>query len=344
MNYQFFSIIIPSFNRAGEIKELLFSLEQLEFPRDKFEVIISDDGSSDNTAEIIQQFQQKSSYPLKYYNQKNKGPGAARNLGMEKAKGDFFIFIDSDISVPIYWLKEIAYKVNKEHADAFGGPDTYREDFSPLLKAINYSMTSFLTTGGLRGKTGKKLAKFYPRSFNMGISRGLYTEIGGFGHLRHGQDIEFSHRILKSGAKVIFIEKAYVFHIRRTNIRKFFRQVFNWGVARINLAKIDTEMLEPLHFMPALLTLILILSLVMYPFSMIFEFLFYFELLIALLFCCYAMIDSLKKYRSCKTAILLPLIISEQIFAYGLGFSYNFIRRIIFKKGEKVGFRKSYYR
>ena len=344
MNYQFFSIIIPSFNRVDEIKELLSSIEQIKFPREKFEVIISDDGSSDNTAETVKQFQQTSSYQLKYYNQNNKGPGAARNLGMDKAKGDFFIFVDSDVSVPPQWLKEIDKQVNQEHADAFGGPDTYRDDFPPLLKAINYSMTSFLTTGGLRGKKGRKLATFYPRSFNMGISRNLYIQIGGFGHLRHGQDIEYSHRILKSGAKVIFIESAYVFHIRRTNIRKFFRQVFNWGIARINLAKIDMDMLEPLHFMPALLTMIFILSLILYPCSLIFQLLLYFELFIALLVCSWAMIDSLKKYRSCKPAILLPLVIFEQIFAYGLGFIYNFIRRIILKKGEKVGFQKTYYR
>jgi glycosyltransferase involved in cell wall biosynthesis len=343
MSYQLFSIIVPSYNRADEIKELLSSIEQLDFPEEKFEVIISDDGSSDNTAQIVKQFQMNGNCNIKYYHQQNKGPGAARNLGMEKAEGDFFVFVDSDVSVPSHWLKEIVQKMEEKQGDAFGGPDTCRDDFSPLLKAINYSMTSFLTTGGLRGKKGKKLAKFYPRSFNMGISRHLYKKIGGFNNLRHGQDIEFSNRILKSGARVIFIENAFVYHIRRTNIRRFFRQVFNWGVARINLYKIDSNMLEPLHFLPAITTFIALITIILAPFSTLFRFALYFEVIIAILICFYAMFDSIRIYRTCRPAFLLPVIILEQIVGYGSGFIYNYIRRVIFKKSGKVGFKKKYY-
>ena len=344
MTYQFFSIIIPSYNRSAEIVELLSSIEKLNFPIEQFEVIVSDDGSTDDTAHVVKLFQKDVSYVIKYLIQQNKGPGPARNNAMEKAKGDFFIFVDSDVSVPAHWLKEIARKLDKEKADAYGGPDSYRNDFSPFLKAVNYSMTSFLTTGGLRGRKGKKLAKFYPRSFNMGISRNLYKKIGGFINLRHGQDIEFSSRIIKSGAKIIFIEKAFVYHIRRTNFRRFFRQVFNWGVARINLYKIDRHMLEPLHFLPAIFTILIIITSLLAAFSVIFKNLFLAGIIILSLLIIYSVMDALRMYRSLKPAMIVPVVIFEQIIGYGLGFIYNFIRRIICNKEEKVGFKKHYYK
>lgn len=342
--YTLYSIIIPSYNRAEEINELLSSLEKLDFAKDKFEIIIADDGSNDNTAELIKTFQGKNSYTLKYFAQQNKGPGAARNLGMQNANGDFFIFVDSDVTVPPQWLKEIDAALQREKADAFGGPDTYLDSFPALLKAINYSMTSFITTGGLRGKKGKKLAKFYPRSFNMGLSRNLWQKIGGFGSLRHGQDIEFSNRIIRSGAKTIFVEKAHVYHKRRTNLRRFWKQVFNWGVARINLYKIDAAMFEPLHAAPAAATVLAALVTLLAFLSPLFLLLFEIGLGLGLLILLFSMVDAIIKYKQLKPALYLPLVIPIQIFGYGSGFIYNFLRRVIFGKKEKVGFKKSYYK
>ncbi len=344
MKYAKYSIIIPSFNRADEIKELLSSLAQLDFPRERFEVIIADDGSTDQTAQVVKQARQQYAFDLKYYSQQNQGPGAARNLGLSHAQGDFFIFVDSDVTVPQEWLKHIDHALHMENADAFGGPDTFRKDFPPLLKAINYSMTSFLTTGGLRGKKGKKLAKFYPRSFNMGLSRALWQKIGGFSGLRHGQDIEFSNRILKSGAKVIFVADAPVFHKRRTNLRRFFKQVFNWGVARINLFKLDRSMLEFVHALPALVTLTVILVTIGAIFWRPMRFIFGVGLVLGFLLIIVAMVDAYLKYKELKPVVLLPIVIPFQIFGYGLGFIYNFIRRVIFKKEAKVGFQKHYYK
>jgi glycosyltransferase involved in cell wall biosynthesis len=339
-----YSIIIPSFNRADELLDLLDSLEKLNFPKERFEVIVSDDGSTDNTESIVKEKIKNGLIDLHYISQENKGPGAARNAGMEKASGDFFIFVDSDVTMPDHWLSSIDKKISEENADAFGGPDTYRNDFPAILKAINYSMTSFITTGGLRGKKGKKLAKFYPRSFNMGLSRALWKKIGGFGGLRHGQDIEFSHRIIKSGAKVVFIEEAFVYHKRRTNLRRFYKQVFNWGVARINLYKIDSGMLEPLHAAPAAAALFTILIAVLAIFFQPFYYLFLFGALLALIVLIFSMVDAIVMYKSLKPALLLPFVMPAQIFGYGFGFIYNFIRRVIFNKAEKVGFKKHYYK
>ncbi len=342
--FQTYSVIIPSFNRADEIRELLASLQQLDFPRERFEVIVADDGSTDNTAEVVRQAQKGYDYPLHYFAQKNQGPGAARNLGMRNAQGDFFIFLDSDVTVPAHWLKNIDAALTAEQADAFGGPDTYRKDFPPLLKAINYSMTSFITTGGLRGKKGKKIAKYYPRSFNMGLSRAVWQKIGGFSSLRHGQDIEYSHRILNSGAKVIFVADAPVFHKRRTNLRRFFRQVFNWGVARINLYKIDEKMLEPVHALPAVATLLVLLMILLALIWPGFRPVFWTAFAIGVALIVFSMIDSVLMYKEIKPALYLPIVIPAQVFGYGLGFIYNFIRRVIFKKEAKIGFYKNYYK
>jgi glycosyltransferase involved in cell wall biosynthesis len=339
-----YSIIVPSYNRSEEIKELIDSIIQLNFDRSRFELLIVDDGSTDSTLDLLEGYKKDLGSSLVYYTQKNQGPGAARNTGMSKASGDFFIFIDSDCTVPENWLSEIDKSLQENQADAFGGADTYSDNFPSLLKAINYSMTSFITTGGLRGKKGKKLARFYPRSFNMGLTRQLWKKIGGFGTLRHGQDIEFSSRILKSGALVIFVDKAAVYHKRRTTIRRFYKQVFNWGMARINLYKIDKSMLEPLHALPAIVTL---LSILCFLFALIFpsfRIVLYTGLVLALTILLVSMIDAWRLYRDWKPALLLPLIMPAQIIGYGLGFVYNYIRRVIFKKKEKIGFKKSYYK
>ena len=231
-----YSIIIAVYNRLEEVKELLESAEKLEGDRRLFELLFVDDGSKDGFKEFIEQYRSASGLQIRAIYQQNQGPGAARNYGMSKAQGEYFIFVDSDCMFPPQWLAEIEKAQNEHHYDAFGGPDTCHPSFSPLLKAINYSMTSFIGTGGTRGNK-KHVGRFYPRSFNMGISRKVYDMIGGMGGLRHGQDMDYSMRIYNAGFKVGLIADAYVYHKRRTSIPKFFRQIFNWGVARINLSR-----------------------------------------------------------------------------------------------------------
>lgn len=342
--FKFYSVIVPSYNRQEEIRELIESFIQLQFPPDRFELIIADDGSTDGTEVLVRKFQETVNFPLQFYSQKNQGPGAARNMGMEKARGDFFIFIDSDCTVSPGWLREIDTALEEEKADAFGGPDSYRDDFPLLLKAINYSMTSFITTGGIRGHNKKKLGKFYPRSFNMGLGREVYRQIGGFGKLRHGQDIEFSNRIIKSGAKVVSVPQAIVYHKRRTSLKKFFRQVFNWGVARINLYKIDPAMLEPVHWLPAIATFSLILLIILSIFSAavwaIFKLLLMFIVVVLIL----SAIHASLQYRNFRLVFLVPLVMPIQVIAYGLGFLSAFFWRVLLDREEFVGFKKRYYK
>lgn len=339
----FYSVIVPSYNRCDEIRELLASFGSLHFPVQRFELIIADDGSTDGTADLVKDCQRNCRFELHLYRQENQGPGAARNMGMARARGDVFIFIDSDCTVDAGWLTAIDTALKQEGADAFGGPDSYRDDFPPLLLAINYAMTSFLTTGGIRGHRKKRLGKYYPRSFNMGLTRAVHERIGGFGALRHGQDIEFSHRILESGAKVILIPDAIVFHKRRTSLRKFFRQVFNWGVARINLYRISPRMLEPVHALPAIALLLaaglLAFSLVNATAWQIFRVL----LLAGVLLLAASGVHATLRHRRWPLLFLVPLTIPIQIVGYGSGFAIAYVRRVLLRGAEFTGFRKRYY-
>ena len=337
------SVIVPCFNRRQEIEELLASLEAQQLDKNDFEVVLVDDGSTDGTLDYVSDYRRRSDLPLTVLRQDHQGPGAARNLGMARARGQVFVFIDSDCIAPPEWLTVIKTAFDNDPGlRAFGGRDDARPNFPPLLLAINYSMTSFLTTGGMRGRK-KRLAKFYPRSFNMGLHRGLYEKIGGFGNLRHGQDIEFSNRIIKSGEKVAYLHDAVVFHKRRTSLRKFFRQVFNWGVARINLYIIDSAMLEPLHAAPALAFWLMVLATAAAMVSPIIFTVWKYAAALALLALLISGIDAGLRYKNGAAGLLTPIVMPLQIIGYGLGFTLAFVRRVILKKGEFTGFTKKYY-
>ena len=197
------SIITPCYNRANELVFLLESLADQIIEKNLFELIICDDGSTDSTSNLINNWQKKNFFKIKYLKQENKGPGAARNLGLENSDGELVAFIDSDCEADINWLDTIYKSYKKNNFDACGGPDGSKDNFTILQKAIDYSMTSFFTTGGMRGHSKKMIATFYPRTHNMAVKKSLYQKIGGFGNLRHGQDIEFSNRMIRSGAATI---------------------------------------------------------------------------------------------------------------------------------------------
>ena len=335
------SIITPSFNRVEELAQLLDSLEKQTYNMELVESIISDDGSTDETEALVREWEKKTTYSIKYITQENQGPGAARNHGLQKSKGDLILFIDSDCEAHPDWIKTIVDEFQNSSFDAFGGPDSGKDNFSVLQKAIDYSMTSFFTTGGMRGHSENMIAKFYPRTHNMGITRNIYEKIGGFGSLRHGQDIEFSNRIHKADSKVRFIKNAIVYHRRRTSLRQFFKQVFNWGVARVNLGKIDSSMLEPIHFLPTLSLLIGCGSIPIaftLGFSIYNLILFYFIPLFLL-----ALYGAANK-KSIKVVPYLMIVIPAQVIGYGSGFFQAFIRRYLFNQAESIGFKKNYYK
>ena len=244
-----YSFIIPVFNRPDEVDELLESLGRQTL-RD-FEVVVVEDGSSVPCRDVCDRYAGR--LDIHYYNKANSGPGQSRNYGAERAHGEYLIVLDSDVVLPEGYLQAVDDELARCPADAFGGPDSAHPSFTPVQKAISYSMTSFFTTGGIRGGK-KKLDKFYPRSFNMGIRRDVYQRLGGFSRMRFGEDIDFSIRIFRAGCRCRLFPQAWVWHKRRTDFRKFWRQVYNSGIARINLYKKYPDSLRLVHLLPMVFT------------------------------------------------------------------------------------------
>ena len=242
----YLSLIVPVYNRPQEVQELLESLAAQD-NRD-FEIIIVEDGSTVRCDRIVEQY--KSAIDIKYFFKENSGPGLSRNYGAERAEGKYVVFLDSDCIIPRQYTQVVRQACQEAGVDAFGGPDRAHDSFTNIQKAINYSMTSFFTTGGIRGQK-QSMEKFHPRSFNMGFSQEVLKATGGFSGLRFGEDIDMSIRIMAAGFKTCLLPEAYVFHKRRTSFRKFFKQVYNSGMARINLYLLHPHSLKLVHFLPA---------------------------------------------------------------------------------------------
>lgn len=327
----FFSIVIPLYNRPDEVDELLESLcKQTD---KQFEVIIIEDGSTRKSDTVVENYRDK--LDLCYFEKPNSGPGLARNAGAERAKYDYLIFFDSDCIIPPDYIETVSHSLRQKYADAYGGPDAALPTFSTTQKAINYSMTSFFTTGGIRG--GKKsMEKFTPRSFNLGVSKEAFNTIGGYSMMRFGEDIDFSLRLQKNGFRTMLIPGAFVYHKRRSTFRQFFKQVHNSGIARINLHLSHPGSLKIVHLLPALFVVGMTLSLVLslhYPAF----------LLIPLCYSLLLFIDSLIKNRSTGVALYSIAAAWIQLTGYGTGFLSAVWKRLILKKGEYTTFEKKFY-
>ena len=327
-----YSFIIPVFNRPDETKELLKSLQ--EQTEKDFEVIVVEDGSSITCKSVVEKFAQ--TMDLHYYVKENSGPGQTRNYGAERAKGEFLVILDSDCVVPPNYLCAISKELEKEKTDAFGGPDRAHSSFTPVQKAISYAMTSFFTTGGIRGGN-KKMDKFYPRSFNMGIRSTLYRELGGFSAMRFGEDIDFSIRIINGGNSCRLFREAWVWHKRRTDLKKFFKQVHNSGIARINLYKKYPSSLKLVHLLPLVFTLGTMLLLC-------FSFFCIWSLLPLLLFSLLIFVDASFLERSIKVGFLSICASFVQLIGYGTGFLRSWWNRCVLGRGEIEAFRNNFYK
>ena len=252
-----YSIIVPVFNRPDEVDELLESLSSQTLT--DFEVVIVEDGSQIPCKDVCDKY--ANILDLHYYFKENSGPGQSRNYGVERAQGEYVIILDSDAVTPPGFMQAIDDELKRQPTDAWGGPDAAHESFSDIQKAISYAMTSFFTTGGIRGGKKQLDKKFYPRSFNLGVRREVYQQLGGFTTERfskmslYGEDIDFSLRIYKNGYSCRLFPEAWLWHKRRTDFRKFWRQVYNSGYARINLWRKYPEALKPVHALPAVFTI-----------------------------------------------------------------------------------------
>ena len=343
-----YSIIVPVYNRPDEVDELLQSL--CEQTVKDFEVIIVEDGSINPCKDVCNKY--AGILSLHYYAKENSGPGQSRNYGAERANGEYVIILDSDVVLPSGYLQAIEEELAQQPCEAFGGPDAAHPDFTPVQKAISYSMTSFFTTGGIRG--GKaKLDKFYPRSFNMGIRRDVYQQLGGFTKMRFGEDIDFSYRIVEAGYQPRLLPEAWVWHKRRTDFKKFFRQVYNSGIARINLEKRHPGTMKLVHLLPTVFTvgviaLILISAvgraLMHYVDHDQFYWMCFAPWLPILLYSLLIFIDSSIKNKSPHVGLLSIPAAFVQLMGYGLGFIESWWKRCILKQDEFQAFEQTFYK
>ncbi|WP_437369010.1 glycosyltransferase [Maribacter litoralis] len=305
-----FSFIIPVYNRPNEIKELLDSLRIQTYDQ-PFEVVIVEDGSTISSEEVIGEYVDVLS--ISYYKKPNSGPGDSRNYGMQKAKGNYFIILDSDCIVPPQYLIEADKSLQEDFVHCYGGPDAAHESFSNVQKAINYAMTSFLTTGGIRG--GKKsVDKFQPRSFNMGISKEAFENVGGYGNIHPGEDPDLTIRIWNKGYRTKLISEAFVYHKRRIDWNKFYIQVNKFGMVRPILNKWHPETQKITYWFPTVFCVGFFISLLLalIGFKILW---FMYSTYFLVLF-----IDALIKTRSLKVSILALLATVIQFFGYGYGF------------------------
>lgn len=317
-----YSIIIPVYNRPDEVEELLDSLVKQEGDF-SFEVVIVEDGSTLPCDKVLGKYKDKLS--INYYAKPNTGRSDTRNVGMKLAKGDYFLFFDSDCVLPSQYFATLNKNLSESYSDCFGGPDAAHESFTDIQKAISYAMTSFFTTGGIRG--GKQqLEKFKPRTFNMGFSRAVYERVGGFRDM-FGEDIDLSIRILDAGFSIKLYRDVFVYHKRRISFKKFYKQVYNFGSGRISLALLHKGSMKLVHTLPALFLVgavaVIILSLFLSFWFWLFP-AFYTLLLLA---------DAFTKTKSVKTTLLAVWTSYIQLVGYGWGFITAFVQKVLLGRG-----------
>lgn len=329
-----YSFIVPVYNRPGELTELLMSMADQIFRN--FEIVIIEDGSELRSDFLLKEFSEKLN--IQYVDLPRSGPSVARNAGTRIAKGDYFIFIDSDCILPTDYLNTIDRFLKTEPLDFFGGPDRASQNFNHIQKAISYAMTSFLTTGGIRGGK-KKVGRFYPRSFNMGVSRKAFMTIGGFPitRMHPGEDMVFSIELINNGFASGLIREAYVYHKRRTTLSGFFKQVFGFGKTRLIISKVYPLTFQCFHLAPAiflagsvfLIALAVLISL--------------WALLPLLIWIVLVLIDATIRNRSVLTGTIAVIASFIQLYGYGFGFLSSFWSVIIRGKDQYNVFIKGFY-
>lgn len=330
----YFSIIIPVYNRPEEIEELLESLTHSDF-QGKYEVVIIEDGSTISCENVIQKYNDKLN--ISYYLKYNSGPGDSRNFGMNLAKGDYFIIFDSDCVIPNNYLSVVANELNQDYVDCFGGPDKALDSFSPIQKAINFAMTSFLTTGGVRGGS-EKVSKFQPRSFNMGLSKIAFEASKGFGNIHPGEDPDLAIRLWDLGFETRLITKAFVYHKRRVDWEKFTVQVTKFGKARPILNSWYPKYQKPTFFLPTLFCLGFIMSIALLFFVIDWPLKLYF------IYFFMVFLTASIQNKNIIVGYYSVIAVWKQFFGYGFGFLESFIKINILKMQPQKAFPDLFFK
>lgn len=330
----FFSFIVPVYNRPNEINELLESLSFQDYAQ-AFEVVIVEDGSTESSESIVEEFKDKLS--ITYLKKSNSGPGDSRNYGMNRAKGNYFIVLDSDCIIPSQYLSVVEKSLNNNYVDCYGGPDAAHHTFSNVQKAINYAMTSVFTTGGIRGNRSA-VGKFQPRSFNMGISKAAFEKTQGYGNIHPGEDPDLTFRIWEAGFETKLIEDAYVYHKRRIDWNKFFIQVKKFGMVRPILNHWHPGTAKITYWFPTLFCLGLIGALLLMAVGIIWP------IVVYVLYFCLIFVHSLMVNKNFKVAILSLIAVVIQFVGYGFGFLKNSILIALSTKKPEELFPKLFFK
>ncbi|NMH89438.1 glycosyltransferase [Flavivirga algicola] len=329
-----FSFIIPVYNRPDEIQELLQSFKTLQ-GNTPFEIVIVEDGSTISSEKIVDAFREK--LDISYFFKENSGPGDSRNFGMQNAKGNYFIILDSDCILPENYLIEVEKSLAENYVDCFGGPDAAHNSFTSLQKAINFSMTSFITTGGIRGNK-KSVDTFQPRSFNMGLSKEAFIASKGFGRIHPGEDPDLSIRLWDLGYKTKLIPEAFVYHKRRISWSKFYKQVHKFGLVRPILNKWHPTTKKITYWFPAVFCVGLIISILLTFLN------FNWGLVGYMLYFVIAFILALVATKSVVVSMLSLLAIVIQFFGYGYGFLKSTLVVSIFNKNPEMYFSELFFK
>ncbi|MEB2778285.1 glycosyltransferase [Algoriphagus sp. D3-2-R+10] len=316
-----FSVIIPVYNRPEELCELLQSLIKQSYV--DFEIVVIEDGSSIDSRDIIERF--RADLSIQYLVQNNTGQGFARNNGMKIAEGDFFAVLDSDVILPSDYLSKLASAIQCRNLDAFGGPDAANDDFSALQKAMDFAMTSFWTTGGIRGKM-KDPSKYQARGFNMGVSRKVFEVTGGFVDPNQGEDIEWSIRIKKAGFRLELVEEAFVYHKRKNTVLTFAEQAFSFGRNRVNVSRFHPGAIKLVHWLP---TGFLLFCLTIPLFYFVNKPLFQLTTILFLIWSTCVLLSSAIQYKSAKVGFLSWITSIAQLWSYGIGLPLELFRKLV---------------
>lgn len=255
-----FSVIIPTYERPAQLTKCLESITHLNYPKDKFEVIVVDDGSEDPPETIVEAYTEK--LDIKLYTQINAGPAGARNTGSEKANGKFLAFTDDDCEPDPDWLNAFEKEFNKDPKIFLGGHTVNSLSDNPYSTAsqelINYLYSYY--------NADRNNASFFA-SNNIAVRADLFKKIGGFDvtTLRAtAEDRELSDRWVYEGNKMTYTIDAIVFHSHAMSLRQFWRQHFNYGRGAYYFRKVrairgqEKVKLEPSSFYS---------NLVLYPFK-----------------------------------------------------------------------------
>jgi glycosyltransferase involved in cell wall biosynthesis len=329
-----FSLIIPVYNRPEEVDELLESLSQSDY-NEIFEIVIVEDGSTLRCQDVAQKYGDK--LDISYYYKENSGPGDSRNYGMKKARGDYFIIFDSDCIIPKHYLTEVDAALKQNYVDCFGGPDKALDSFSNIQKAINFAMTSFLTTGGIRGGS-EKIDKFQPRSFNMGLSRKAFEASKGFGNIHPGEDPDLSIRLWNLGFETKLFPKAFVYHKRRIDWDKFSVQVNKFGKARPILNSWYPQYNKITFFFPSVFLIGFVLAILLLILNQDLLLKFYFAYFLVLF------LVSTYQNKSLKIGYLSLIAVWKQFYGYGTGFLESFVKIIILKQKPQEAFPELFFK